>query len=248
MDWRCLWARKIPKHFAPPFSTIHQISLSKHSLPPSGFPLPGHQQDNSRLSWTHDLILCPRVLWLSYSPSDSANPSYGPHFLSSSTWHPSCWSPVTLLQDVFPPFICNELHSLVILLWWHSRLEDEQGYMNMLRGDKYGFIQSAAFRWALEGEAYTLRERHSCEIDFHSPVWGRDLEELWSPSSALKIQNSFLLPTYIFISPVAGCCTSFLLTADDRERALVGTRPLCILLLSDADKISPSRKINSRWY
>lgn len=67
---------------------------------------------------------------------------------------------------------------MIILLWWHSRLEDERGYMIMFRGDKYGFIQSAAFRWVLEGEAYTPRERHSSEIDFHGPVWGRDLEEL----------------------------------------------------------------------
>lgn len=52
----------------------------------------------------------------------------------------------------------------------------------------------------------------------------------------------------ISISPVPAGCTSFLLTADDRERALVGTRPLCILLLSDTGKISPSRKINSRCY
>ena len=50
--------------------------------------------------------------------------------------------------------------------------------MIMFRGDKYGFIQSAAFRWVLEAEAYTPRERHSSEIDFHGPVWGRDLEEL----------------------------------------------------------------------
>lgn len=72
----------------------------------------------------------------------------------------------------------------------------------------------------------------------------RPLEEVGSPNSTLKIQNSF--PRYIFISPIAARCTSCLLTADDRERALVGTRPLCILFLSDAGKISPSKKINSR--
>lgn len=94
------------------------------------------------------------------------------------------------------------------------------------------------FRWVLEGEARTLESDAALKFIFTAQVGGGN------PWRRSEVQVSLLL--YIFISPIAACCTSFLPTTDDRERALVGTRPLCISLLSDADKISPSRKINSR--
>lgn len=65
--------------------------------------------------------------------------------------------------------------------------------MNTFRGDKYGFIQSAAFKWVLEGEAYTLRERHSSEIDFSQPSLGE------GPKGALK--SKFRIEDRKLISP-----------------------------------------------
>lgn len=147
--------------------------------------------------------------------------------------------------------ICSQLHlcySLEFSGGVHSPLEDKQDPQKS-RGDKCSCIGSTVFRWELEDEACTLRRRCRSEMYlFSQPSLGaRGLGRRFEVQ-ALNESYETHFPLCISISPIPACCTSFPLTADDRERALVGTRPLCILLLSDTGKISPSRKINSRCY